>query len=397
MNEKYHVLLLPSWYPEKAGDIGGSFFREQAIALHKEGHKVGVIAPAIRSVRRLLGIFNKPYGLKFEDDSGVQTYRWHTVNFTPRLHHINKNRYLKIGEYLFKEYINKNGLPDILHVHSLVNAGFLAFTLSKKYNIPYVVTEHSSAFARGLVNHEVKHRLEKVVLDSSENIAVSNQFKNLLESQFDSKKAWKYIPNIVNNDFFEIDLLKKNDAKDFSFINVCLLDHIKRVDILIRSFSQVFKNNKKIKLKIGGDGPIRKDLEQLVKDEGIEDQVFFLGLLTREQVRQEMLKADAFVLSSEYETFGVVVIEALALGKPVIATRCGGPESIVVPSVGYLVEKNSVHEMASAMQHLYENNKYFNPSDIREYCRNSFSEKAVVKKIEKVYKNVLNDRPKHET
>ena len=83
-------------------------------------------------------------------------------------------------------------------------------------------------------------------------------------------------------------------------------------------------------------------LEALVQEKALTEQVTFLGSLTREQVRQEVSEADAFVLSSEYETFGVVVIEALALGKPVIATRCGGPESIVVPSVGYLVEILSV-------------------------------------------------------
>lgn len=390
MSEKRHILLLSSWYPNKAGDVRGSFFREQALALHKEGHKVGVVAPIVRSIRDVKGVFSKPYGLQIENDNGVQTYRWHSVNFTPRLHEKNISRWLSIGKKLFESYVKDHGMPDIIHVHSLINAGYLAFEISSKYKIPYIVTEHSTAFARGLVTERAIKKLSSTVKSSSKNIAVSNEFKELLNHTFDIEE-WCYIPNIVNSDFLAEKLqLSKVNKYDFEFINICLLDQKKRVDILIKAFSKAFKGGHKIKLKIGGDGPEKKNLELLVKSEGVSDQVSFLGLLKREQVRQEISRADAFVLSSEYETFGVVVIEALALGKPVIATRCGGPESIITPEVGYLVTKNSVDEMATAMLELYENQNKFHAENIRKYCAENFSEEAVVRKLEVVYEEVLN-------
>lgn len=163
----------------------------------------------------------------------------------------------------------------------------------------------------------------------------------------------------------------------------------KKVDLLINAFAKVFKGQKDIRLKIGGDGSEKNNLIEQAEQLGVSKQIDFLGRLTRDQVKHEVLSADAFVLSSEYETFGVVLIEALALGKPIIATKCGGPESIISPEVGYLVEKNSIDDLARAMSDLFENYGQFESEEIREYCIQQFSEDAVIKKLETIYMDVL--------
>ena len=151
MSNDTHILIVPSWYPEKPGDINGSFFREQAIALHKAGYKVGVLRPEVRSIKDIKAIFSKPYGITFENDSGINTYRFHTLNITPRMPSLSKKRWVRLGEKLFLEYVRKHGVPDIIHVHSLISGGFLAEKIKNKYHIPYVVTEHSTSFARNLI------------------------------------------------------------------------------------------------------------------------------------------------------------------------------------------------------------------------------------------------------
>lgn len=390
MKKPIHILIIPSWYPQKAGDIGGSFFREQALALSKKGHKVGVIAPSMYSLKDWKSIVFEPHSVQFENDKGVLTYRQQRVNYTPWLKDITRARRVRIGTRLVDKYVIDNGVPDIVHVHSLINAGFIAYKVKQKYGIPYIVTEHSTAFARGLVDKKTIKRLMPVIESSTRNIAVSNEFKNLLENTFKNNK-WEYIPNIVNDVFLEFKLQVDSKDESFTFINICLLDGKKRVDILIQSFAKAFKGNPNIKLKLGGDGPIKSSLEELAKCEGISEQVTFLGALERGQVKEEIAKSDAFVLSSEYETFGVVIIEALALGKPVVATRCGGPESIIVPEVGYLVDKNSVECLAQGMIELYENRDKYSAKDIREYCRTNFSEEAVINKLTDIYQNILDE------
>lgn len=380
-----HIVILPSWYPAYKHDISGSFFREQALALKRDGHNVGVIVLQVRSLRDIKGIFLKPYGYDFQIDEGMQTLRWHTVNFFPFPSMVQK-RWINIGLKLFDEYIKKYGRPNIIHVHSLLNAGYVAYEIYKKYGIPYVVTEHSTSYARNLVPDVVIENLKPVVEKAKARLAVSQEFTRLLAEKFQGFN-WDYLPNIVNLDFFE-NLSTVNNS-DFTLINICLLTKKKRVDILIRAFAEVLKVIPNLKLKIGGDGAEKYHLKNLTKELNISDSVTFLGLLSRGQVKYEISKASAFVLSSEYETFGVVLIEALAVGKPVIATKCGGPESIVVPEVGYLVEKNSVSDLKSAIIDLYDNYNKFNSVEIQQYCLKHFSEQAVVKRLDEIYQRII--------
>ncbi|MFN4367967.1 MAG: glycosyltransferase [Acinetobacter sp.] len=383
MKTPMHILIIPSWYPQFSGDIGGSFFREQAIALKKSGCTVGVIYPQVRSLKNIKSILKKPYGLTVEDDEGVNTIRWYAVNFIPKNKKYNKSHWIKIALKLFETYVEQFGKPDIIHVHSMLYAGFAAQLISEKYGISYVVTEHSTAFARNLISLDEISSLKQVVRDAKVCIAVSNEFSSLLNKLFEIQK-WTYIPNIVNDEFISFE--KTLDTEEyFTFITVCFLEKKKRVDLLISSFAKAFKDNKKVRLKIGGDGVLMSELKILAKELGIESQVIFLGKLSRQQVKEEMALSNAFVLSSEYETFGVVLVEALALGKPLIATKCGGPESIVAPEVGYLIPKNSEREMTNALLELHQNWNKFDSVQIRQYCLENFSEKAVVEELTKIY------------
>ena len=383
MKEPKHILIIPSWYPQFSGDIGGSFFREQAIALRKAGYQVGVIYPQIRSLKNIKSILKKPYGVTVENDEGINTLRCYTTNYFPKVKGYNKNHWVKVALRLFELYIQKYGKPDIIHVHSMLYAGFAAQTIKIKYGIPYVVTEHSTAFARSLIPLDEISSLKQVVSNAKVCIAVSEEFSSLLNKLFETQK-WTYIPNIVSDEFFNFE--QNLDAEEyFTFINVCFLEKKKRVDLLISSFAKAFKGNQKVRLKIGGDGILMSELKILAKELGVESQVIFLGKLSRQQVKEEMALSNAFVLSSEYETFGVVLVEALVLGKPVIATKCGGPESIVTPEVGYLISKNSEREMTNALLELHQNWNKFDSFQIRQYCLENFSEKAVIEKLTKIY------------
>ena len=125
------------------------------------------------------------------------------------------------------------------------------------------------------------------------------------------------------------------------------------------------------------------------KSEGVEKKVTFVGALSREEVANWMNKCDAFVLPSRYETFGVVYIEALASGKPVIGTFNGGAEDIVNQDVGILVEIDNVKKLSNAMEYIRKNNKEYKPEELRKYCTEKFSANVIIKKIINVYKEVI--------
>lgn len=380
-----HILIIPSWYPQFIGDVKGSFFREQAIALKKAGYSVGVIYPQIRSLKNLKTILKKPYGLTVENDEGVSTLRWYTANYFPKLKNYNRNHWVKVSLKLFEIYVEKYGKPDIIHVHSMINAGFAAQVIYKKYDIPYVITEHSSAFARNLISNDVINSLKPVVEQAKTCIAVSQNFSDYLKIKF-SSHDWHYIPNIVNDSFFVPSEIGSFETKNrIRIISICHLNKNKNTELLIRAFAQLVKNELyNLELVIGGDGEERPNLELLVKTLELDDYVKFLGALTRNEVKNEIQKSSLFVISSYYETFGVVAIEALALGKPVVSTRCGGPESIIDDHVGILVE-NDYMSLAKGILQICKNLDNYNEDVLKEYCLNNFSEKAVISKLAKIY------------
>lgn len=383
-----HILIIPSWYPRTPSDIGGSFFREQAIALKKRGHQVGVITPCLRSLREWTNIF-KRYGIVHEVDEGIPTLRYHGMSLTPGLDILSEKTWVYWGLQLFSAYIKVYGRPDIIHVHSLDKGALLAFDIYKRFGIPYVVTEHSTAFARGLVTSGKMQRLHKTVIAAKATIAVSQPFTNLLEDLFKNSK-WLYVPNIVSDKFIEATpLLSNNSGSQFTFVSICLLTEKKRVDNLIKAFSQLTDKHDELRLEIGGDGVCKPNLEALVIQLGLTDKIKFLGALSRDQVVSHIQHSDAFVLSSEYETFGVVLVEALALGKPIIATRSGGPESIVTDEVGVLVAKNSVEALRDGMAQVYQQRHSYCADDIKAYCYNNFSEAAVTAKLTAIYQRVI--------
>ena len=384
-----HVLIIPSWYPRKPGDINGCFFREQAIALRKHGCKVGVIYPELRSLRNWKSIFSEQNGISSELDERVPTYRSKGMNWFPRTVTPALKLFVWHGLRLYARYVAEHGVPDVVHVHSLLNAGPLAAEIRKKYAVPFVVTEHSSAFARRLVSVTGLLIAQNVVSTASRKFAVSSAFAYLLDKSVGSEnRSWEEMPNIVNERFCSFEL-RPNESKNFEFINVALMTANKCQANILHAFSKISKVNPNIRLTLGGDGPVRSQLEQLAHDLGIAEKVKFTGMLTREQVLAAMAAADAFVLSSRYETFGVVVIEALALGKPVIATRCGGPESIVRKEDGILILVDDVDALAEAMIKMVENRNDYDPAEIRKACSARFSEAAIAKRLMNTYADVV--------
>lgn len=387
-----HVLIIPSWYPSNPGDVVGSFFREQAQALARASCQVGVIYPQFRSLQQFRTVWSGPYGIFMDSDEGIPTLRYHSMSWFPRMPKLQAAQWIKYGLRLYAEYTKKYGKPDVIHAHSLLYGGCLASAISQSEGVPFVVTEHSTAFTRDTLNTKQRALAYEAARMASRRLAVSAEFCRLLGKYFGvGATSWSPLPNIVRHDFLSAPLMLKGKGGGFVFFHVSLLDAKKSVDTLIRAYAKAFISCADVTLKIGGDGQERRRLEALTGELNISRKVHFLGSLSREEVLEQMQKCDAFVLSSKYETFGVVLIEALALGKPVVATKCGGPESIVRDEDGILVPVDDVPKLADGLKEMRWRYSSYDPVELRRSCADRFSEKAVTDQLIDVYRHVLQE------
>ena len=121
----------------------------------------------------------------------------------------------------------------------------------------------------------------------------------------------------------------------------------------------------------------------------MNDKVELLGRLKRSEINKVYQTSHVFVLPSQSETFGVSYIEAMYTGLPVIATRCGGPESFVNESNGILVPVNDVEALAEAMRKMRQNYSDYNTRQVSEECNGQFSPEVIAGEIIKVYSVIL--------
>jgi glycosyltransferase involved in cell wall biosynthesis len=371
-----HVLLLPISYKSKFNLLSAPFFRDQALALKNKGLQLGVLCPLPVSLKSIWR--NKLFSFKEESysDEGISTFisPFLSIPKTP-----NRARRIRLekGKELFKKYIESNGKPDIIHVHSFL-AGELALWIKNEYKIAYVITEHSSAFERKLLTDSDLKLALKVFENSHTNIAVSQSLSNAIKCYF-KELDFQIIPNIVDTDFFNLIVKKQKD--DFQFINIAHLNKNKNQLHLIKSFTKVFKGNQFYKLLIVGQGPEKNNLQNWIDSNTMNSQIRLYGSASRKEVRDLLHQSDCFVLSSKIETFGVVLIEAMSCGLPVLSTKCGGPESIVTnDDIGVLC---SQEELSDIMKEI--STKTFSGDTIRKYVIDRFSKFSLTQQLKTIY------------
>jgi glycosyltransferase involved in cell wall biosynthesis len=382
------VLLLPSYYPTQYDPLGGIFVKEQAAALIKSGFQLDVL---FIENRRWKNINRKALGethfqTRSTNEDGIPTIRQRGWNLLMRT---------ALGGYLwalrtrnlFNQYKSTLGPPHIIHAHNSLWAGYAAAKIWEQHKIPYVITEHSTLFPSNKVPASTRSFIKKAYANSRAVIAVSPGLGNSLLPYLADKKP-VIISNLIDTVFFGLPTQERTQ-KPFTFLSVGNLIPRKGFDILIKAFDLAFHDEPDVNLNIGGAGPELEKLRELCQTLKITQKVTFLGALSRVEVRNAMWRANTFVLSSYMETFGIVVIEALSTGLPVIATCCGGPEYILTPQLGMLTAPGDVVGLAQSMKAFYYEN-HFSPFVLHSYVEEKYSEYAIATLLEHIYEENSN-------
>ena len=382
------VIFVTRGWPTEANPMSGNFEAVQARALAKRGQDVTVIYIQKKSIAH----FFQSKDVRYKEIDGITVLSSSvTLAEIPKLGITKYNNCdLRIRQRAFArvyEYYRKlKGDADVIHAHYL-NQAYDCKAVLEKYHIPFVITEHWSKMNNNTVDSKIV-KLAKAYQWADKVICVSSALSDSLKKKFGVEST--VLHNMVSDRFFDrlgADNVPKND-KNTRFVSVGSLVEGKGFDVLIRAF-QKSAHLSECQLTIIGGGTEENNLDKLIALLGLQGRVVLTGRKTPEEVSERLSQADCFVLTSRGETFGVVYIEAMAKGKPVIATICGGPEAFVNDKNGILVPVNDVDATARAIDCMVENKARYDSEEIRQYCYEHFSEEHIVKETIAIYKQVI--------
>lgn len=301
----------------------------------------------------LLTILNSRIAYKIDDKVNVTHLDKKEI-----LEYKSTNKFISILKYIirygrYRKYLKKTK-PDVV-VSFMPEASFLSLLTPKSKKTRRIISVRNDP-SKEFKNSIYKFLSKKLYKRADGFVFQTIDAKNYFNKEIQSKSI--VIPNPINEEFIE-DISIINKKNNSSIVSVGRLDSQKNHFLLIDSFKEVLSKFPDATLVIYGEGSLRNKLEEYVKRNGIEDKIKLPGRV--ENIKEMIKEANCFVLSSNYEGMPNALMEAMALGLPVVSTDCpcGGPRFLIKNNVnGILVDTNNVKQMSEAIIKILSNKEF---------------------------------------
>lgn len=267
-----------------------------------------------------------------------------------------------------------NHSPEIVHAH-LARGAYVAGKSCSKLGIPLIVKTHNYVDLKYYRNVNCF-------------ITTTEDQKNYLMQHGVDKQKISVIPNFSS--LQPVDQVKQQTRDKTVFISYGRMVEKKGFHLLIEAVKQLVDSGREIELKLGGDGPERKHLEKLVKENQLEKHVIFCGWINN--IKTFADAGDVFVLPSLDEPFGISILEMMAMGKPVIATRTRGPLEILNIEIAWLVNAGDKNDLVKALSSAIEDKKagIQKAENALNVFKEKYSGKVIIPRLLSLYKEQIN-------
>jgi L-malate glycosyltransferase len=372
------ILFLTPWYPYEQSVNHGIFVQDQAAALACD-HEVVVVASEVDYTH---------FGLShFKVEKSVQRkITEHRITVRRSLPLYNQfNHFLITLRYA--RQVSREFNPDIIHGNIGYPGAFWAFVISFFSGSPFVVTEHSSQFNRHFRSWFHKMLTVLPMRKADRLIAVSTHTAN---------EIFKYVrrrPVVVGN---IIDFEKFGEPESRNVEAVCHLGFLgvlandkKGLDLLLNAMSGIEAN---YVLHIGGGGSQLEFYQAMASDLAIDHKCKFHGWVAHWEVPEFMTQLNFFVSASRFESFGMVMVEAMAMGLPVVATDSGGPKDFINEMNGILVPSENVERLRAGILQMINSYSSYDPRAIHKFAKDNYSVDVFVNKMNVVYDRVFHSQ-----
>jgi glycosyltransferase involved in cell wall biosynthesis len=396
------VLFLTSWYPTPDLPYGGVFVREHGMAAQAAGAEVVVLHVPDGGYRG-----GRLWRLERETDesiaAGLPTYR-----LTSRSIRVPGSRRLgywaSYGLRLWSaaatvRRLRRGGFrPDLIHAH-VFTAGAVGVVLGRLFGLPLVVTEHSTLFPRRELDRGMLKRARYAFSHAERVLPVSDSLKHAIE-EYGIAARFDVVPNVVDVALFhpeverDVEPKARPETRKLLFVGRLEPTEHKGFPTLVAALALLRGRRSDWHLDVVGDGPSLEDSRKLVDAAGLGAAVTIRGGRPKSTVAELMRGADVFVLPSKFETQGVVLLEAMASGLPIVSTTAGAIPEVVSQRDGVLVAPGDAGALADAIDRVLSGEPPFDRRDIVERARARYSVEAVGARLAGIYDEVLAARGK---
>jgi len=377
VKSQFHVLFLSSWFPSKTHPTLGNFVQRhaEAVALFA---KVTVLYLSKNSML-------ENFTIEETEESHVRIVRvyYSSNGFLFR----NRIRALKKGI----AHINFNAnLPDIVQMNMIWPEGWQALFIKLKWKIPFVISDNWTGYhpdERGPLPTHIRRYMRFVANHANLLLPVTQQLEQAMRKLRFNKPSF-IVPNVVNTEYFKI----KNKKSIHTFLHISHLDNNhKNIEGILKVWKKFSDQVEEVNLELGGDGDIqywkKRSAELFIR----EDSISFFGTMNQQEVAEKMNAAHTFVLFSNYENLPLVMIEAMASGMNIIATRVGGiSEHMGFSRWNKLIDAKNEDQLLSAFSASHNEFLEVNREEISAYAEDNFSFNSVGKKFIDAYQQATN-------
>ena len=379
--KRLKILFLAAWYPSGKIPFAGIFIKEhaKAVSLYND---VTVIAysEGSRSLKKL-------YEVAGNIEDGIKTFRitHKDLPFKKWKHFI---RWWAVIHLFYKLYKKKGSKPDIVHAH-VYAAGVPAVILGWLQNIQVIITEHWSGFPRRKPG-KFKQKMARFAMNRASLILPVSE--NLIEhiQYYGIRNEFQVVPNVVNtNTFYPSSTDTSSNDKCRRILTVASMTPVKGIPYLLEALHQIRQRRQDFFLDIIGDGLNRTEYEKMTVDLRLAKMVMFHGILCKENVAKAMRVCDFFVLPSIWENMPVVLIEAMACGKPVIATDVGGVKEVIDKESGQLVPPKDPPALAIEIENMLDHCTEYDSQKIAYRAEERFSYETIGRILDTIYRRSL--------
>lgn len=385
---QYPVLWLCSWFPSASDLYHGDFIERQAKAVSSQ-------VPLYVIHVQLIDDDALEEGTQHAFSEG-KNYAQHIVyvkrSFVKSVSRITDHiRYIYAMKKAVARFIKMYGLPQLVHVHIPIKAGTVAVWLQKKYQLPFIVSEHY-----GIYNEEApdkfasrhisfQHRTKRVIAAANELLVVSNNLGEGIQ-KYVVEKPFKRVLNVVNQQvFFYTANVPKHNV--FTWVHASTMDFAKNTEGIIRSFMKLYQANSSCQLILAG---LRTpQVQGLLHQLGNPNCIKYVGMVSQNELAEIFQKSHAFVLFSRFENMPCVVLEALSCGLPVVATNVGGLPELITTENGMLVPSENEAELLNAMQSVMNKYMEYSAEEISQNVLAECSFPAIAQQMVQIYQPYL--------